>query len=145
MNTLNAKSCKVFSHNVFDISLTWTLVPVRDPHESHCLGSPLSCPEVARWAAAQVPSVGVGAAVVAGVLRVRAFVDVRAAAAHLLKVEAVGADAAEAAQGVVAGSAATDLAVLALVLIWNAKADGQGCDNPQSNCPHTFLHITAYY
>lgn len=110
-----------------------------------CLDLPLSCSEVAWRASAQVAAVGVGAAVVTGVLRGGALVDVLAAATVLLEVEACRADAAVAAQGVVAGSAAADLGVLALVLIWNAKADGHGCDNPQGNCPHTFLYVTAYY
>lgn len=85
------------------------------PHPSD---SPLSGSEVAGRASAEVASVRVGAAKLAGVLGGGALVDVRTAAARLLVVEAGRAEAAEASQRVVARGPPTDLAVQALVLIW---------------------------
>lgn len=79
--------------------------------------SPLSGPKVAWRASAQVASVRVGAAELAGVLAGGALVDVGAAAAPLLVVEPGRAEAAEASQRVVARGPAADLAVQALVLI----------------------------
>lgn len=79
---------------------------------------PLSRTEVPRGTPAQVAPVRVGAAELAGVVAGGALVDVGAAAARLLVVEAGGAEAAEAPQGVVARRPPADLAVLALVLIW---------------------------
>ena len=63
---------------------------------------PLSGPVVSSGTAAQVASVGVGAAVAAGVAPHGALVDVLAAAGPLLKVEAGRTHALEAAQRVVA-------------------------------------------
>lgn len=78
----------------------------------------MSRTEVPRGTPAQVAPVRVGAAELAGVVAGGALVDVGAAAARLLVVEAGGAEAAEAPQGVVARRPPADLAVLALVLIW---------------------------
>ena len=79
---------------------------------------PLACPEVSRRAATEVAAVRVGAAVVAGVLAGGALVDIGAAPAVLLVVEAGGARTAEAPQCVVARRPPTDLAVLTFILIW---------------------------
>ena len=78
----------------------------------------MACPEVPGRAATEVAPVRVGAAVVAGVLAGGALVDVGAAAAGLLEVEARGAHATEAPQCVVARRPAADLAVLTFILIW---------------------------
>ena len=77
----------------------------------------MSCTEVPIRTSAEVTAVCVGAAELAGVLGGGALVDVRAAAG-LLVVEARGAEAAEAPQGVVARRPPADLAVHALVLVW---------------------------
>lgn len=87
----------------------------------HWSDSPLSGSKVAGRASAEVASVRVGAAKLAGVLAGGALVDVGAAAACLLVVEAGGAEAAEASQRVVARGPSTDLAVQALVLIWGRR------------------------
>ena len=79
--------------------------------------SPLAHSEVARGASAQVAPLGVGAAVVAGVLARGALVQVLAAAAELVEVVARGAGTLEAAQRVVAGRRATAGGVGAFVLI----------------------------
>lgn len=87
----------------------------------HSTDSPLSGSEVARRASTEVASVRVGAAKLAGVLGGGALVDVGAAAASLLVVEAGRAEAAEASQRVVARGPPTDLTVQALVLIWGLE------------------------
>lgn len=89
----------------------------QSPEPLHWPDSPLSSSEVARRASAQVASVRVGAAKLAGVLAGGALVDVGTAAASLLVVEASRAEAAEASQRVVARGPPTDLTVQALVLI----------------------------
>lgn len=79
---------------------------------------PLSRSVVPGGTSAQVATVGVGAAELAGVLAGEALVDVGAAPRGLLVVEAGGAEAAEAPQGVVARRPPADLTVQTLVLIW---------------------------
>lgn len=88
------------------------------PHSHSLSHAPLSCTEVSRWASAEVAPICVRAAKLAGVLAGGALVDVRAASTPLLVVEAGGAEAAEAPQGVVTRRSPADLAVQALVLIW---------------------------
>lgn len=79
---------------------------------------PLPCAEVSRWTSTEVAPVCVWTAKLAGVLADGALIDVRASSTHLLVVEASGAEAAEAPQGVVAWRSPADLTVQALVLIW---------------------------
>lgn len=89
--------------------------------------SPLSGSEEASWTAAQVASVGVGAAVDAGVATGAAFIHVLAAAGTLLIVEARRTHALEAAQRVVAGGGAAHRSSLTLVLIcWEGRREGEG-------------------
>lgn len=80
--------------------------------------------------AAEVAPVRVGAAELAGVLGGGALVDVRASApSALLVVEAGGAEAAEAPQGVVTRRPPADLSIQALVLIWGAGSGGEENNN----------------
>lgn len=80
--------------------------------------------------AAEIAPVRVGAAELAGVLAVGALVDVRASApSALLVVEAGGAEAAEAPQGVVTRRPPADLSIQALVLIWGAGSGGEENNN----------------
>lgn len=78
----------------------------------------MSCAEVPGGASTQVAPVCVGAAKLAGVLGGGALVDVHAAPAALLVVEAGGTQAAETSQRVVARRPPTDLAVHTLIVIW---------------------------
>lgn len=86
-----------------------------------CVSSPLSGPEEASRAAAQVASVSVGAAVNAGVATCAALIHVLAAAGTLLVIEARRTHTLEAAQRVVTGGGAADRSSLTLVLIWKEK------------------------
>ena len=83
--------------------------------EKQCL--PLAYPEVTRWAATQVATLSVGAAVTAGGLRRATFIDVLAPSAELFVLEAGGAHALVAAQSVVTGGSSTNECTEALVLI----------------------------
>lgn len=78
---------------------------------------PLAYPEVTRWAATQVATLSVGAAVTAGGLRRATFIDVLAPSAELFVLEAGGAHALVAAQSVVTGGSSTNVCTEALVLI----------------------------
>lgn len=90
-----------------------------------CVSSPLSGSEEASRTAAQVASVGVGAAVDAGVATCAAFIHVLAAAGTLLKVEARRTHALEAAQRVVTGGGAAHRSTLTLVLICGRAREGE--------------------
>lgn len=95
------------------------------PHiSSACACSPLSGSEEPSRAAAQVASVGVGAAVDAGVAACAAFIHVLAAAGALLEVEAGRTHALEAAQSVVAGGGAAHRSTLTLILICGSRVGG---------------------
>lgn len=75
---------------------------------------------------AEVTPVRVGASKLAGVLAGGALVNVQASATAELVVEAGGAEAAEAPQGVVTRCTPADLSVQTLVLIWSKENGGQG-------------------
>lgn len=92
------------------------------------VSSPLSGSEEASWTAAQVASVGVGAAVDAGVATGAAFIHVLAAAGTLLIVEARRTHALEAAQRVVAGGGAAHRSSLTLVLICGREGERVPCE-----------------
>lgn len=87
---------------------------------------PLPGAVVPRRTSTEVTPVCVGAAELAGVLAGGALVDVRASSTALLVVEAGGAKAAEAPQGVVTRRSPADLSIQALVLIW---VTGSGHEN----------------
>lgn len=78
---------------------------------------PLSRSEVASGAAAEIPSVRVGAAVTAGAAACGAFIHVLAPTKGLVEIEARWADALETSQGVVAGGRAAGGGAGALVFI----------------------------
>lgn len=99
-------------------SVNWKHLQTSFTHSHSFTHVPLSCAEVSRWTSTEVSPVCVGASKLAGVLAGGALVDVCAASACLLVVEAGGAEAAEASKGVVARCSPTDLTVQALVLIW---------------------------
>lgn len=82
---------------------------------------PLSHPEVARRAAAEVAPFRVGAAIAARVVGGGALVHIMAGAGELVKGEPGGAGTLVTPQGVVAGSRATGPGVGALVLICPRK------------------------
>lgn len=88
--------------------------PQREQGQQH---SPLAYPEVAGRTAAQVAALRVGAAIAAGRLRGATFVDVLAAPAELFVLEAGGAHALVAAQGVVTGGSSADVCAEAFVFI----------------------------
>lgn len=85
---------------------------------------PLPGTEVPGRTSTEVTPVRVGAAELAGVVAGGALVDVRASSSALLVVEAGGAEAAEAPQGVVTRRPPADLSIQALVLIWVAGSGG---------------------
>lgn len=105
--------------------------------------SPLSRSVVAWGARTQVAPICVGAAKIAGVLGAGALVDVLASAVGLLVVEAGGAEAAEASQGVVAGGISAHLAVLALILIWpRRESEHQWAENARQPDPRSKRHLS---
>lgn len=77
----------------------------------------MAYPEVARRTATQVAALRVGAAVAAGRLRGATLVDVLAAPTELFVLEARGAHALVAAQGVVTGGSSADVCAEAFVFI----------------------------
>lgn len=91
-----------------------------------CVPSPLAGSVETSRTATQVASVGVGAAVDAGVGACATFIHILAATGALLKVKAGGTHTLEAAQCVVAGGTATHRSSLTLVFICRGKRRG-GC------------------
>lgn len=87
----------------------------KQAHERQCL--PLANAEVTWWTATQVAALGIGTAIVAGGLRRATFVDVLASSTELFVLEAGGAHALVAAQGVVTGSSPADVGTEAFIFI----------------------------
>lgn len=100
---------KIWLWNKLFLEVTW------------CNSSPLSGSKETSRTAAQVASVGVGAAIAAGVCACATFVHILAATSVLLKVKAGRTDALEAAQGVVAGSRAANGPTLTFIFICKTK------------------------
>lgn len=99
--------------------------PLRAAFTWPVTGVPLPGAVVPGRTSAEVTPVRVGAAELAGVLAGGALVDVGAPSAALLVVEAGGAEAAEAPQGVVTRRSPADLSVQALVLVWVTGSGGR--------------------
>lgn len=73
---------------------------------------------IARWAATEVTTLGVGATITAGVLGRRALVHIVAGMGELVIGEPRWADTPVTSQGVVARSRATHVRIGAFVFIW---------------------------
>lgn len=78
---------------------------------------PLAYSEVTRWTATQVATLSIGASIAAGGLCRATFVDVLAPSTELFVLEAGGAHALVASQGVVTGGSSTNVCAEAFVFI----------------------------
>lgn len=76
---------------------------------------------IARWAATEITTLGVGAAIIAGVLGRGALIHIVAGMGELVIGEPRGAHTPVTPQGVVARSRATHVRIGAFVFIWQAN------------------------